>query len=83
MCFTSITLMNVFSTKIAITIHDGLTVVKIAVLTCISVMGILAACGLTTWIDRPDNFATGFTGISTNGADYASALFKIFWAFDG
>lgn len=80
---TTITLMNIFSTKMAIRIHDALTVVKIGVLTCISVMGLLVAFGWASWIKKTDNFSGGFTGISTNGADYASALFRIFWAFDG
>lgn len=76
-------MMNIFSTKIAIRIHDILTVVKIIVLSIISGMGLLVAFNLIPSIPKPDNFASGFTGISTNGADYASALFRIFWAFDG
>lgn len=83
LCITLITVLNGVSTRLAVKIHDYLTVIKVLVLSLISLMGVLVAMGIYTGCPKADNWGGGFTGISTNGASYASALFRIFWAYDG
>ncbi|RKO97981.1 hypothetical protein CXG81DRAFT_10307 [Caulochytrium protostelioides] len=82
LCITSITLLNVLSVKWAVRIHDGLTVVKLVVLTLIAVTGMIVGAGWTR-IEPSHNFRNAWAGTSSNAGDYAQAMFRIFWCYDG
>ncbi|KAJ2816409.1 hypothetical protein IWW50_006513, partial [Coemansia erecta] len=59
-----------------------LTVVKIAVILVIVITGIVAAAG-GIHVEHNDNWSRGFAGTKGDAHDYASALTKVFWAYDG
>jgi len=83
-CITSITLLNMVSVKWAIRVHDVLTSVKVLVLALISVTGLVALFGGSPNVPNPgQNWQSLFANTSTDPNSYASAMFKIFWAYDG
>ncbi|ORX71195.1 hypothetical protein DL89DRAFT_266208 [Linderina pennispora] len=57
-------------------------VVKIIVLLIIVITGIVAAAGGID-IEKNDNWSRGFRGTNNDAHGYASALTKVFWAYDG
>ena len=82
-CITIITVINIFSTKLAVKIHDYVTIFKVIVLLMIAVTGFLVGTRIWSSIERPDNFSNPFEGAVTNGGVIASTLFNIFYSFDG
>ncbi|CEO99839.1 Amino acid permease/ SLC12A domain-containing protein [Plasmodiophora brassicae] len=80
---TSITLVNMAATRLAVVVHDVLTCIKIAVVTLIALTGVLVAAGAIAITDTPANFSTGFHGSASNVSNYASATFLVMWAYDG
>ncbi|KAJ2016045.1 methionine permease [Coemansia sp. RSA 455] len=81
-CITFVTAINIFSAKWSLRLINLLTVVKIIVLLIIVISGIVAAAGGIN-IEKNDNWSRGFTGTSKDAHSYASALTKVFWAYDG
>ncbi|KAI8320080.1 amino acid transporter [Martensiomyces pterosporus] len=81
-CITFVTLANIFSAKWSLRLINILTLVKIIVLLIIVVTGIVAAAGGIK-IDHNDNWSRGFRGTKNDAHSYASALTKVFWAYDG
>eukprot|EP00474_Spongospora_subterranea_P001796 CRZ02254.1 hypothetical protein [Spongospora subterranea] len=78
-----ITAINISNTRIAILIHDVITVLKIAVVTIIALTGVLIAVQLVKIDNRPNNFAHPFAGTDNRPGSYASACFRVFFAYDG
>ncbi len=83
LCITIITIINIFSTKLAIRIHDYVTVFKILTLLVIGGTGFCVATGLWSPVPRADNFSSGFSGATTNAGVLATTLFNVFYAYDG
>ncbi|KAJ2230860.1 hypothetical protein IWW45_005644 [Coemansia sp. RSA 485] len=81
-CITLVTAVNVLSAKWSLRIINVLTGVKILVLLCIVVAGIVAATGAIR-IPKTSNWSHGFQGTSGDAHAYSSALTKVFWAYDG
>ncbi|KAJ1964645.1 hypothetical protein GGI12_001279 [Dipsacomyces acuminosporus] len=81
-CITFITLINIFSAKWSLRLITLLTAVKIIVLLIIVITGIVAAAGGIK-IEHNDNWSRGFRGTKNDPHSYASALTKVFWAYDG
>ncbi|KAJ2902690.1 methionine permease, partial [Coemansia aciculifera] len=81
-CITFVTAINILSAKWSLRLINLLTVVKIVVLLIIVVSGIVAAAGGIK-IEHNDNWSRGFSGTSKDAHSYASALTKVFWAYDG
>jgi len=81
-CITSITLINIFSVKLSIRIHDILTSIKVLVLLLISVSGIVVLAGGTN-VPYTGNWSQLFTGSKIDANSFSKALFGIFWAYDG
>ncbi|KAJ2789389.1 hypothetical protein GGI18_002432 [Coemansia linderi] len=81
-CITFVTAINILSAKWSLRLINLLTVVKIIVLLIIVVSGIVAAAGGIK-VEENDNWSRGFRGTSKDAHSYASALTKVFWAYDG
>ncbi|KAJ1993786.1 hypothetical protein GGI25_000928 [Coemansia spiralis] len=81
-CITFVTLINILSAKWSLRLINLLTVVKIVVLLIIVITGIIAAAGGLN-VAHNDNWSRGFRGTSNDAHAYASALTKVFWAYDG
>ncbi|KAJ2686150.1 methionine permease [Coemansia sp. RSA 1285] len=81
-CITFVTLINILSARWSLRLINLLTVIKIAVLLVIVVTGIIAAAGGLS-VERNSNWSRGFRGTSSDAHSYASALTKVFWAYDG
>jgi amino acid transporter len=81
-CISSITLINIFSVKWSIRVHDILTTIKVLVLLLISVSGIVVLSGGTK-VPYTNNWSNPFAGSKIDANSYAKALFSVFWAYDG
>ncbi|KAJ2081513.1 hypothetical protein H4R24_002286 [Coemansia sp. RSA 988] len=81
-CITGVTLINILSAKWSLRLINLLTVVKIVVILVIVVTGIVAAAGGVN-VAHNDNWSRGFEGTKGDVHAYASALTKVFWAYDG
>ncbi|KAJ2765532.1 methionine permease, partial [Coemansia nantahalensis] len=81
-CITLVSAINILSAKWSLRLINLLTVVKIVVILVIVIAGIVAAAGGID-IERNDNWSRGFRGTSSDARGYASALTKVFWAYDG
>lgn len=82
-CISLITLINVFSTKLAIKIHDSVTLFKVMTLALIAVTGFLVGTRIWSSVPRPDNFSAPWEGMTTNVGTIATTLFNVFYAYDG
>jgi amino acid transporter len=82
-CITLITGINIFSTKLAVKIHDLVTIFKVIVLVMIAVTGFLVGTRIWSSVERPDNFTNAFQGAEYNTGVIATTLFNIFYSFDG
>jgi len=78
-----VTLVQALSVKWAIRIQDTLTIVKIVVLIVVTITGVVAVCGAFKDLPENHNFSNPFQGTSADPTSYASALFKIFFTYDG
>ncbi|KAJ2708014.1 methionine permease, partial [Coemansia spiralis] len=81
-CITFVSAINILSAKWSLRLINLLTVVKIVVILIIVITGIVAAAG-GIHIEANDNWSRGFRGTSNDAHAYASALTKVFWAYDG
>ncbi|KAJ2848456.1 hypothetical protein IWW36_003286 [Coemansia brasiliensis] len=81
-CITFVTVLNAMSAKWTLRLINVLTVVKIVVILVIVVTGIVAASG-GIHVEHNDNWSRGFSGTKGDAHAYASALTKVFWAYDG
>ncbi|KAJ2618002.1 hypothetical protein H4S08_000082 [Coemansia sp. RSA 1365] len=81
-CITSITAINILSAKWSLRLINLLTAVKIVVILVIVITGIIAAAG-GVHVAHNDNWSRGFRGTKGDAHAYASALTKVFWAYDG
>ncbi|KAJ2161298.1 hypothetical protein GGF46_001559 [Coemansia sp. RSA 552] len=81
-CITFITALNIASAKWTLRLINILTAVKICVIVVIVISGIVAAAG-GLHVARNDNWSRGFSGTKGDAHAYASALTKVFWAYDG
>ncbi|PVU96418.1 hypothetical protein BB561_001199 [Smittium simulii] len=79
---TFATLICMLSVKWSLRLINVLTVLKMTVLTIISVSGILVLAGAIK-IPKNDNWSSGFKNTKSNLGGYASALNKVFFAYDG
>jgi amino acid transporter len=80
---TSICIIHSLSVRGGIAIQNVLTGVKVVTLLFICMTGIVAAAGGIPSVPKTGNFDNSFAGTSANGNAYASALFKVFFAYDG
>jgi amino acid transporter len=79
-----ITVINIFSTKLAIQIHDLVTIFKVLTLATIAGTGFLVGTRIWSSIPRADeNFTDSFAGATTNPGLIATTLFSIFYTYDG
>ncbi|KAJ1734838.1 methionine permease [Coemansia biformis] len=81
-CITLVTAINIISAKWSLRLINLLTAIKIVVILIIVITGIVAAAG-GIHVDSNDNWSRGFRGTSNDARAYASALTKVFWAYDG
>ncbi|KAJ2502032.1 hypothetical protein GGH96_001432 [Coemansia sp. RSA 1972] len=81
-CITFVTALNIVSAKWSLRLINLLTVIKIVVILIIVITGIVAAAG-GIHVEHNDNWSRGFSGTRGDARDYASALTKVFWAYDG
>eukprot|EP00834_Sanchytrium_tribonematis_P007222 NODE_624_length_5307_cov_0.437980.p1 type:complete len:510 gc:universal NODE_624_length_5307_cov_0.437980:242-1771(+) len=78
---TIIVLINYFSVEFALKLSTGLTYLKIYTLYALCIAGIFAYCGISS---KPMAESVDYVGTpSTKPADYASAIYKLLWVFDG
>ncbi|KAJ3071899.1 hypothetical protein HK102_006350 [Quaeritorhiza haematococci] len=80
---TIIHLTNALSIKAAIRMNDLLSSIKITVLFTFCVAGVLVMTGAIKHVETTSNFQNLFAGTNTNPGAYASALFAIFYVYDG
>ena len=78
-----VTLVQALSVKWSIRLQNVLTIIKIIVLIVVAVTGIVALCGGFKNLPENNNFKNPFEGTSADPTSYASALFKIFFTYDG
>ena len=67
---------------IGIKLEDGFTVLKTILLLVIVFTGILAAAGVGS-LPKSNNFDHSFQGTTSDPVAYATALFGVFFAYDG
>ncbi|KAJ3081595.1 b(0,+)-type amino acid transporter 1 [Quaeritorhiza haematococci] len=79
---TLIHLTLALSMRVAIRVMDLLSAVKLTLLAVFCVAGIVVLTGATR-IERTDNFANIWANTNTNPGNYVSALFSIFYVYDG
>ncbi|KAJ3077823.1 b(0,+)-type amino acid transporter 1 [Quaeritorhiza haematococci] len=79
---TVIHLTNALSVKAAIRVNDLLSAVKILVLAVFCVAGVVVMTGVTK-VQTSNNFSNVWANTKTDPAAYVSALFSIFYVFDG
>lgn len=82
-CIVFTTMVHGFHPKLGILIQDGLTVIKVLVLVLIIVTGIVAATGLTSLPRAGSNFEDFMSGSSSQATSYTTALFSVFFSYDG
>jgi amino acid transporter len=82
LCVALTIMCHAVKPKIGIFIQDVLSVLKIGILFMVIVTGVAAACGLTN-AEPTNNFENMFATTTFNGSNMASALFAVFFAFDG
>ncbi|KAJ2722302.1 hypothetical protein GGI07_003384, partial [Coemansia sp. Benny D115] len=82
-CITGVTMLNILSARWALRVMNVLTAVKIIVLLVICAAGLAAASGAIPGAPLADGWKRGFSGTSTDAHSYASALTRVFWAYDG
>ncbi|KAJ3091153.1 hypothetical protein HK102_001509 [Quaeritorhiza haematococci] len=70
------------SMKVAIRVNDMLSAVKLLVLAVFCVAGVVVLTGATR-IERSDNFQNIWANTKTSPGSYVSALFSIFYVYDG
>lgn len=80
---TAMTFINGFSVRLAIRMQDFLTLIKVVVLAVFSCAGLVVLFGGMPSIPKTDNFTNMFAGTTTDPGNIASALFKVFYVFDG
>ncbi|KAJ1919748.1 hypothetical protein H4219_001777 [Mycoemilia scoparia] len=80
-----ITALNWWSVKWSLRMSNLITASKIGLLFIVSFTGILVLVGYVTPPagDEGNGWSRGFEGSSTNLRDYALALNKVFWAYEG
>jgi len=83
LAITSICLIHSFSVRWGVMIQNTLTGVKVLTLILICITGLVAAGGGIPNAPMTNNFQNAFEGTSRNGNAYASALFNVFFAYDG
>ncbi|KAJ3042692.1 hypothetical protein HDV00_006749 [Rhizophlyctis rosea] len=80
-CIISLTAVNALSTKLGTAVQDVFTVLKLASLLVIGGIGVMR---LVTGQSTSHNYDHSlFAGSSTNGGDWALALYSALWAYDG
>jgi amino acid transporter len=82
-CIAAISCMTAFSTRWTLRVQTTFTIAKLVVLLLIAIAGILVMAGGIQLANPPDNWKAPFAGTSTDVSDYASAMFKISWAYSG
>ncbi|KAJ1680206.1 hypothetical protein EV182_000477 [Spiromyces aspiralis] len=81
---TGVALLNWSSTKWSLWCTNAITVGKVALLLVIAATGLLVLLGVVETPESAVNgWARGFAGSSLNPHDYALALNKVFWAYEG
>ncbi|KAI9218622.1 amino acid/polyamine transporter I, partial [Blastocladiella britannica] len=80
---TLVFLLCAFSNKVATRATSYMTLLKIAMVLFVAGSGLLFAFGAFPSVSRPVNPGGVFAGTSTNPSDYASAIFKVAFAYEG
>ncbi|KAI9216440.1 amino acid/polyamine transporter I [Blastocladiella britannica] len=80
---TLVFLLCAFSNKVATKTTSIITILKIGMVLFVAVSGAAFALGAFPSVKRPVNPGGVFAGTSTNPSDYASAIFKVAFAYDG
>ena len=78
---TIIVLINFFSVDFAMKLSTGLTYIKFYTLYAMCIAGVFAYCGIS--VNPIAKNVVYFDKPSTNPSDYASAVFKLLWVWDG
>ncbi|KZT69138.1 amino acid transporter [Daedalea quercina L-15889] len=78
-----VTLLHGFTPELGILLMNALSVFKIAVLLFIVVAGWVVLSGRTSVADPHANFRDAFAGSSHSSFDYATATFKVLYAYSG
>ncbi|KAI8872116.1 amino acid transporter [Ramicandelaber brevisporus] len=82
-CLLFITVLNCVSVRWSVRVNNFLTMFKILVLLLISFSGIIVLTGATSIPRQLDNWHSTIPDFAFSPRNYASALFKIMFAFDG
>ncbi|RKP25838.1 amino acid/polyamine transporter I [Syncephalis pseudoplumigaleata] len=82
-CIACISFMTAVSTRWTLGIQTVFTIAKMLVLLLIATAGVLVMAGGIRLEHPPDNWREPFAGTSAEVSDYASAMFKISWAYSG
>ncbi|KAJ3088859.1 b(0,+)-type amino acid transporter 1 [Quaeritorhiza haematococci] len=80
---TLIHTVNAISVKAAIRINNALSFLKLTVLAICAMTGLLVLMGAIKHIEKTDNFSHAWDESTTNPGSYVSALFAIFYVFEG
>lgn len=81
-CIVFVALVHSLLPKVGLAIQNGLSVLKLLLLSLLLIIGVTAATGLTS-LPRANNFEDLFAGTSTDAHAYSSALLAAFFTSDG
>lgn len=77
------TLLHGLIPKTGVLIMNLLSMVKILILVFVVIAGWVVLSGKTRVVDLYYNFRNAFAGSSTSSNDYATATFKVLYAYSG
>ncbi|KAI8865418.1 amino acid transporter, partial [Ramicandelaber brevisporus] len=80
---TSLAVLNALSLKWAVRVNNALSALKVLTLLVIAISGIVVLAGATNVPRALDNWRLGFRDASSSPQHWASAMFKILFAYDG
>ncbi|KAH8104173.1 amino acid transporter [Phellopilus nigrolimitatus] len=78
-----VTIAHGFTPRIGLFLTNALSVFKIFILVFVIVTGWVVLGGHTSIKDPHANFRNAFAGSSQSSSDYATAIFKVLYAYDG
>ncbi|KAJ7022767.1 amino acid transporter [Mycena alexandri] len=78
-----VTLLHGLTPKLGIWVMNALSLFKIVILVVVVIAGWVVLSGKTHVQDPHVNFRNAFTGSSHSGNDYATATFKVLFAYSG
>ncbi|KAF8437548.1 amino acid transporter [Boletus edulis BED1] len=78
-----VTILHGFTPRIGVYVMNALSIFKIVILIFVVITGWIVLSGKTHIANPEANFTNAFAGSSHNSGDYATATFKVLYAYSG